>query len=235
MGDTQHNKSLPMGMNIEDTGQVSGVNQPPDSVAGLEQEFENVGVCEAWTMGDDLARKCVHDPYETPNPTDDQGTCIVCKRRPTSRKCASCGNDWICYKSCEEYMDLNESNADAGMHRIACQNRPKKTADILLAAIALDELPTDYHAEDDCGLSRCRNTRDPCQLFTLYHDLVVNMYVTPFELDVWMKENKLYKRIGAKIAARPEAIDRSARSCSAKNGAIFDKPTYGDDDNGLWK
>ncbi|KDN68143.1 hypothetical protein CSUB01_10615 [Colletotrichum sublineola] len=218
---------------MTDTNQDSGMDQPPDAVAGLDEEIENADTCEAWTMGDDLSPECALDPYETPKPTDEKGTCIVCKRRPTSRKCAQCGNDWICCQSCEEYMDLvKDSHTDVATHMIACQSRPQTTADIILGAVCRDELPNDPQAEDDYGFSRCRSL-DCYKLLTVYHDLIINLHVTPYELDVWMKENRLYERIGAKIKARPLSINSSARAWFSNHKAVFVRPTYGNDDQRL--
>ncbi|KAF6781833.1 hypothetical protein CMUS01_16749, partial [Colletotrichum musicola] len=120
------------------TIQSSGTNKPFDAAHffGLIEKIKEVQ--EADPRGTWIHNwNGRYDPYETPKPTDEWGICIVCRRLPNSRKCAQCGNDWVCCKSCEMYMaggvdfdaDRNDDHDGIIAHKTACRNRPKTTAD----------------------------------------------------------------------------------------------------------
>lgn len=168
-----------------------------------------------------------YDPYEEPDPNEDSGICIVCKKRPTSRKCAACGNDWVCCKACEMYMIEGIGNHEGIIaHMTDCNKRPKTTADIILDALAEDLLPTDKQANSDYVFDRCNPvwlSNAKSILLTLYHHLMIGLNVTPRELDIWMKEGKLYERIDAKIEARPEKFDSRTILWFKMNKTVFEK------------
>ncbi|KAF6818666.1 hypothetical protein CPLU01_13243 [Colletotrichum plurivorum] len=215
-----------------DSIRPSGMNEPSDAAPffSLIQKMKEIQESDprgTWMIYEDDD----YDPYEAPSPTDDWGICIVCRTLLTSRKCTTCGNDWVCCKSCEVYMTDTDGHGTEiqdrdtiTAHLTACENRPKTTADRLALSVRSITLPTDSDAQDDYGFHRCNDEffpRDRFILLTLYYNLIVDLRVTPHELDMWMKKHELYKRIDAKIRARPHKFAPETVRWFAENEAVF--------------
>ncbi|KAK2765824.1 hypothetical protein CKAH01_15573 [Colletotrichum kahawae] len=187
----------------------------------LIDAIRSAGKCEAWMMAG-----CDADPYMPPNPWDPWGICLVCKRLPTSRHCSRCGRDRVCCKSCEDYMLLaNKPHEDITAHVRLCAHRYETTADIIVAAVTGDEVPTHPQATEDYGFNRCPEPFDRIRLFTLYCNLVGTLGVTSQELNAWMQDGTLYECIDAKIHAKP--LEFSPQICAwfAQKKVIFERPT----------
>ncbi|KAF6806032.1 hypothetical protein CSOJ01_09098 [Colletotrichum sojae] len=181
------------------TVQSSGTYKPSNTAHffGLIEKIKEVQEADprgTWSLSDCAIGD--YDPYEAPNPTD----------------------EWGIFKA--EDVDFDEDRNDHDgiiAHKTACRNRPKTTADKIALAARKVSLPTDYQALRHYGFFNCKNNfypRDHFILLTLYRNLIVDLHVTPHELDTWMKLGELYERIDAKIKARPHMFaPETIRGC----------------------
>ncbi|KAI8271240.1 hypothetical protein K4K58_000118 [Colletotrichum sp. SAR11_239] len=121
--------------------------------------------------------------------------CIICGQKNTTRKCTMCSKDLICSIVCQYGATINGINAE---HSKLCTDKPRTTADILFKSIIIEQIPTDQKTLSDYRFDDF-DDYGKRQLIAAYKHALIYDDVSTRELDIWMKDNKLFKRMGTVI------------------------------------
>ncbi|KAI8317298.1 hypothetical protein K4K59_008597 [Colletotrichum sp. SAR11_240] len=120
---------------------------------------------------------------------EDYDECIVCEK-DTMRKCAICNGAMICSMNCQQIALLD--NVDSG-HSAECFT--DTTADMLYLDVLNNRLPMNARTIHDFHFTWFLKLTDRRKLLDIYATIIRKADVTPREMDVWVKEKKLFERI----------------------------------------
>ncbi|KAI8210107.1 hypothetical protein K4K52_012756 [Colletotrichum sp. SAR 10_76] len=141
-----------------------------------------------------------NDPFSDAEP---KNKCIICGQKNTTRKCTMCSRDLICSVACQYSATIDGVNAT---HSTICVDLPRTTADILFKSIIINQIPTDQKTLSDYRFNDF-NDQGKRMLVTLYKHALVYDDISTRELDIWMKDNILFKRMGMQLDLRQHFLD----------------------------
>ncbi|KAI8224433.1 hypothetical protein K4K55_009562 [Colletotrichum sp. SAR 10_96] len=114
-----------------------------------------------------------------------------------------CSKDLICGVACQYSATIYGVNAT---HSTICVDLPRTTADILFKSIIINQIPTDQKTLSDYRFNDF-NDQGKRMLVTLYKHALVYDDISTRELDIWMKDNILFKRMGMQLDLRQHFTD----------------------------
>ncbi|KAH9238327.1 hypothetical protein K456DRAFT_1720028 [Colletotrichum gloeosporioides 23] len=132
-----------------------------------------------------------------------KGHCIICGQN-TMRKCTMCSISFICTFTCQYGPIIDGLWAE---HFKCCVDQPPRTtADILFKSIIINQVPTDQKTLTDYRFGTCINNYSKKQLVAAYNSVMLYHNISTRELDIWMKDNVLFERMGTLFYVYPRMI-----------------------------
>ncbi|KAF4874230.1 hypothetical protein CGCSCA1_v006705 [Colletotrichum siamense] len=148
-----------------------------------------------------LPSSSVSDSCDSVHDVDDVNDgCIVCKQ-PTLRTCALCNDVMICSMDCQQIAVIDDVNSD---HFDMCV--AETSADTLYKDVLSNRIPRDTETFHDYQFYWLSSFIDRRKLLKIYSTMIRKMDVTPHEMEIWVKEHKLFERIAMILLTRPDLI-----------------------------
>ncbi|KAF4915232.1 hypothetical protein CGCVW01_v010365 [Colletotrichum viniferum] len=129
-----------------------------------------------------------------------KGQCIICGQN-TMRNCTICSISFICIFTCQ-YGPIIDGLWAEHLKRCVDQS-PRTTADILLKSIIINQVPTGQKTLTDYRFDACISNYSKRQLVGAYKSVMLYHNISTRELDIWMKENVLFKRMSTLFYVYP--------------------------------
>ncbi|KAI8155375.1 hypothetical protein K4K49_003755 [Colletotrichum sp. SAR 10_70] len=145
-----------------------------------------------------LSSPSVSDSCDSVQDVDDE--CIICKQ-PTLRTCALCNEVMICSMDCQQIAVIDDVNSD---HFDMCV--AETSADTLYKDVLSNRIPRDTETFNDYQFYWLFTFIDRRKLLKIYSTMIRKMDVTPHEMEIWVKEHKLFERIAMFFLSRPDLI-----------------------------
>ncbi|KAK8073417.1 hypothetical protein PG994_004316 [Apiospora phragmitis] len=124
--------------------------------------------------------------------TKGTGSCIVCGNN-TGRLCYTCGAAFVCSMWC---------NAETPrIYWPAYHSHEKTSADDLKLSVASSDIPTDPVVCKHFGFDRCTSAEERSQLAGVFHIVLVEIAISPPQLNGWREAKLLHKNIAKLLAS----------------------------------
>ncbi|KAH0435748.1 hypothetical protein CcaCcLH18_04702 [Colletotrichum camelliae] len=128
--------------------------------------------------------------------------CVICQRQRTTRKCALCNVVLICSMNCQQVAVLDDVDSK---HFATCVSTTD-TAKTFYKNVLSNRIPSDAATVNDYQFYWLCTLPDYRKLLKMYAAIIGVMDVTPRELDLWVKEEKLFERIAMLFHCSPNLI-----------------------------